>query len=330
MCLKKLLIYVGIGLILSGCTQKKKVWIYTSIYKEVIEEIKAPLQAAIPEAEIEWFQSGSENVASKVSTELAAGRTKADLILTSDPFWYYELKQNGKLLPYKSEAAKNIPSDFTDPDAAFALVRLPVMVIGYNSEALQADELPKTWKDLAQPKWKGKIAMPSPLESGSSFTAVAIHSHLLGWDFFKELRKQEILAAGGNSTVITRLETRERTLGIVLLENILKAQAKGSPVRPIYPEDGVIPVSSPIAIMKDSAHPEIAKKIYDWFYSEASQKAMVRSGMYSLIPGIDSHNLAKPIKDLMPRMAKWTPELLKQLYGEREQIKAKFAEIVLH
>lgn len=316
----------------TGCGKgaaDNKVWIYTSIYKEVIEEMRAPLKQAVPEADVEWFQSGSENVAGKVTAELAAGRAKADLILTSDPFWYLELKQAGQLLPYASPAAKETPALFADPDGAFAGVRMPVMVIGYNETALKPEELPKGWKDLADPRWKGKLAMPSPLESGTAFTTVALLSRAHGWDYFKELRKNEILAAGGNSTVITRIETKERPVGIVLLENILKAQSKGSPVRAIYPSDGAIPVNSPIAILKDARRPELAKKVYDWFFTREAQERIVKSGMYSLLPGVKEHPGAKQWSEVQAAMMPWSPEVLQEIYTKRDEIKARFSEIIL-
>jgi iron(III) transport system substrate-binding protein len=314
----------------AGCTPgKKKLWIYSSLYKEVIEEMKAPLQAAVPGVEIEWFQGGSESIASKVSAELAAGKPKADLILTSDPFWYEELKRAGKLLAYASPAAREVPGRYLDKDAAYAGARLPVMVIGYNSEALKADEAPKSWAELLEPKWKGKVTMPSPLESGTAFTTVALLSRKLGWDYFRKLREHDLLAAGGNSSVINRLETRERVVGIVLLENLLKARAKGSPVRPAYPEDGVIPILSPVAILKDTSQPEEARKAYDWFFTPQAQAAIVRSGMYSPFPGAPIPENALALKELEPRMMPWSPEILAELFSQRDSIKARFTELVL-
>jgi iron(III) transport system substrate-binding protein len=314
--------------VFNSCTKKKEIWIYTSLYKEVVAEMDPIVKAAIPDAEIKWFQGGSENVASKLNAELAAGNPKADLILTSDPFWYFELKQNGKLLRYESPAAKDVPVELKDPDHAFVTVRIPMMVLGYNSEALKPEELPQTWKDLSQAKWKDKISIGSPLESGTSFTAVALLSKTFGWEYFAELRKLDLVAAGGNSSVITRIETHERPIGVVLLENILKAQNKGSPVRAVYPKDGSIPVPSPIAILQTTKHPELAKKIYDWFFSQVAQTAIVHSGMYSPLPKFASPANAKSWTEVT-RMH-WSPALLAQLYAARDQIKAKFSEVVLH
>ncbi len=314
----------------TGCNNKKELWIYTSLYKEVIAEMEPLLKAAIPEAEIKWFQGGSENVAGKVNAELAGGKTKADLILTSDPFWYQELKQSGKLLAYDSAATKDVPSELKDPDHAFVTVRIPLMVMAYHSESLQPDQLPKSWKDLTLPRFNKKLSMGSPLESGTSFTAVALLSRLLGWDYFKDLRKQDLVAAGGNSSVITRIETREKILGVVLLENILKAQAKGSPVKAIYPEDGSIPVPSPIAIMKSTQNPEVAKKIVDWFFSEAAQRAIVKGGMYSPLDKIESPVNAKPWAEVKRQMLPWNSKILAELFSSRDQIKTQFSEIIAH
>ena len=324
---------LGAALILAlgACTPKKpKIWIYTSIYKEVVEEMKPELQAAVPDADIEWFQNGSENVAAKLNAEIAAGKPKADLVLTSDPFWYLELKRTGHLLNYISAIQKDLPAGYADPEGAFATVRLPVMVIGYNSKTMTEADLPKTWKALAEAKYAGKLTMPSPLESGSAFTAVALLSKKLGWDYFKDLRKLNVLAAGGNGAVISRMETNERPLGIVLLENILKAQTKGSPIKAIYPEDGVIPVVSPIAILKETEHPELAKKVYDWFYIEAAQKAMVKSGMYPALAAIPSPVGARTLAEVQKQMMPWNPQILDELFGQRDTIKNRFTEIVLH
>ena len=311
---------------------KPVLWIYTSIYKEVVSELEKPLQEAVPEVEIRWFQGGSETIASKLNAELLMGRPQADLILTSDPFWYQELKEAGKLENVQSAAAAYVPKDYADPEGAFATVRLCTMVIGYNSKLISAADAPKSWKDLQDPKWKGKIAMGSPLESGTTFSAVALLSKKLGWDFFRNLREQDVLCSGGNSTVLNRIETGERPVGILLLENILKAEGKGSPIRPIYPRDGVIPASSPIAIIKGTHQLPAAKKVYDWFFGVKAQTAIVKSGMYSFHPEVPAHKRAIPLAEAFPSggdLMPWSPAVLQELFRTREEIKSKFSEIVL-
>lgn len=318
----------------TGCKPSKpQVWIYTSIYKEVVAELEKPLSEAVPEVEIRWFQSGSETIASKVSAELLVGRSRADLILTSDPFWYQELKNAGHLMPYRSPESKYVPTDYQDPDNAFTTVRLPVLVMSYNSKALTEAEAPHSWKDLLQPQWKNKIAMGSPLESGASFTGVSLLSKKLGWEYFESLKKQNVMVGGGNSTVLNRIETQERLIGLLLLENILKAQGKGSPVRPIYPSEGPIPVSSPIAILKTTRQPEAVKKIYDWFFGLRAQEALVHSGMYSFHPNAGTPPHGRELKEAIPVQGpkmNWNPGLLQEIFSQRQAIKIKFSEMFLH
>jgi iron(III) transport system substrate-binding protein len=325
----RLLALAAITFTLTACHHKKRIWIYTSIYKEVIAEMKPELDKAMPDdVEVRWFQGGSENVAARISMEMAAGRTQADLILTSDPFWYLELIKTGKLLAYDSPVARLVPAQFQDPDHAFVTVRMPVMAIGYNPEAVRLEDSPHSWKDLTQARWKGKLSMGSPLESGTSFTATALLSRMFGWEYFTDLRKQELVAAGGNSSVITRIETRERPVGVVLLENILKARKKGSPVQAVYPDEGLIPVPSPIAIAADTRNPELAKKAYDWFFSAAAQKAIVHGSMYSPVGGMPSPEGARPWAEVSPHFFKWSPEILNELYEKRESVKTRFSEVV--
>jgi iron(III) transport system substrate-binding protein len=314
----------------SGCTRRKEIWIYTTLPKEVIEEMVEPLHVAVPEADVKWYQSGSENVAGRLSSEMDSGKVKADLVMTGDPVWYVEMKQKGKLLAYDSPAAKEVPAQLRDPDNTFVTVRLPVMVMGYNSALLKPGELPERWKDLASPRFDRKVSMASPLDSASTFVALSMLSKEFGWEYFAELRKLGLVAEGTQSSVLTRIETGERPIGILPLEMVVRAGRGKSLIKPIYPLDGTIVVPNPIAILKDTEHPEVAQKIYDWFFSPAAQSSIVRGGTYSPLPKTASPDGARPWNELQMQVMKWTPEALAGLLSGRDRIKAKFSEVVLH
>jgi ABC-type Fe3+ transport system substrate-binding protein len=109
----------------------------------------------------------------------------------------------------------------------------------------------------------------------------------------------------------------------------LKAREKGSPVRALYPEDGVLPIPSPIAITAKTEHPDAAKKVYDWFFSFAAQNEIVKSGMYSPLPLGLTPPGGKPWSELSTKAFKWTPELLSELVAQREATKSKFQTLWL-
>jgi iron(III) transport system substrate-binding protein len=220
-----------------------------------------------------------------------------------------------------------VPAEWKDPDSAYITVRVPVMVLGVNPKALP--QAPRRWKDLEAAAWKGKISMGSPLESGTTFTAVTVLEKNFGWSYIESLRTQETISAGGNSAVLNRIETGERPVGILLLENLLKAKEKGSLVDVIYPEDGVLPIPSPIAITAKTAHPELAKKVVDWFFSEEAQREIVKSGMYSALPLDLTPPGGRPWAELKKSALRFDSQLVSELFPAREQTKTKFQSLWL-
>ncbi len=321
----------AIGFAASGCT--KPVVVYTSLNKELIAELDPIIRAHCPKVELQWFQESSEKVISKVNEELAADEPKADLVLTTDPFWYQELKEKGYLLPYNSPAAKGVPAQaptqFKDPDHHFAAVRVSTILIAYHPEVFKPNELPERFRDLTKPQYKGKVSMQSPMESGVGFTTTAALSRVLGWDYFKELKKNGLVASGGNGAVVGRIETRERPIGILPLENVLRAQAQGLQIRPIYPLDGAIPVPGPIAILKTAKYPDAARKVYDAFFSPQAQNVITRSGVYSPIPQIVSPEGARIWGDLLRQLMPWDSNILAETHRRHDEILARFSETVL-
>jgi iron(III) transport system substrate-binding protein len=315
-----------------GEGNRQTVTIYTSIYEHVIAALDPVLAKTFPDVTIRWFQRGSEDVAARLNSEIAAGRVAADLVMTSDPFWYEELKEAGHLLEYRSPRAAAIPPALNDPDGTFATVRVPVMVLTVNINRVAADKRPRAFRELAEPAWAGRITMGDPNRSGSAFTAVAALQQKYGWEYFERLRGNDILAAGGNSNVLSRVMTGEKDAGIILLENLLQAreQHAGAPIEIVYPEDGAILVPSPIAIMKTSTAPDAARRVYDFFLSDAGQLALVSGWMYSPFDHVEPPNGARPWRDVFSTtLLPWTFEYLRETTRAREDIKRRFNSIVL-
>lgn len=319
-------------LLLAGCTKKPSgpsLWIYTSTYNHVVQAYRADLEKEFPNVQFNFYQAGSENVATKVNSELLSGQTQADLIATSDAFWYEDLKQKGVLLAYDSPATKSVPAAYKDPEKHWVTSRLPMMVIAYNSDAFSEAEAPKSFADLTQPRFKDKIAMGSPLESGTVFSTVAMLSRKLGWDYFAKLRANGALAAGGNSAVMGRIESKERPVGIVLLENVIQTQRRNPKIKAVYPAEGVIPIPSPVAIFASTKQPELAKQVYDYFFSKEGMEVMRKGDVHSVLSDFPPPEGAKPLGEFVDKAMNWNYELIKQVRAEREVIKEKFSKVML-
>ncbi|HSP48365.1 MAG TPA: extracellular solute-binding protein, partial [Clostridiaceae bacterium] len=162
------------------------------------------------------------------------------------------------------------------------------MIIAYNSDKVSDADAPKTWEDLLDPKWNGKIAIPNPLLSGSAFASVAAISDKYGWEYFAKLRENGAIVEKGNSAVQAKLLTGEYEVAMILEENILKVADAGEPVKIVYPADGTIVIPSPIAVFKDSKNMEASKKVMEWFLSKEGQQLIVKGWMHSVREDVES------------------------------------------
>ncbi len=318
--------------VFSSCTEKpnNEVWIYTSLYKDTISDIEPKLAKAFPDYQIRFYQAGSEEIAAKVNAEMMAGGTQADILISSDRFWYEELADNGNLEAYNTERVKKIPADLRHPQGLYNTLSLPVMVLAYNTESVEKAKAPATFKDMVGSQWKGKFSTGSPLSSGTNFTTVAFLSKAYGWDYFKKLQENETISEGGNSAVIRRIQNKERPIGWVLLENILRFQGQNKPIKTVFPTDGVVLHNNVLGITKKKESRERAMKVAAWLFSDAGQAAMVRSYMYSPFPDFEPPKGAPAFAKIRENSFPWTQDFVQEVVKNRSKIKEKFAEIMFN
>jgi iron(III) transport system substrate-binding protein len=308
---------------------KGKVMIYTSIYLHIIEQLKPVLKEKFPGLEVEWFYGGSEKVITKLVAEFEQGKTMADLIMIADPAYYNTLKRENRLLPYESANKKFVNPPWVDKDNYYSGVRVNVMGIAYNKNAVPAKDLPKTWWDMAVPKWKGKIGMPNPLLSGTSFVTVAglVRSPKHGWPLFEAYRKSDISCEPGNGAVETKLLSGQMAMGMLLEENVLRAINEGKPLGFVYPADGTLVNPAPIAIMKTTKNPDGAKAVYDFFLTKDGQQAILNGWMPSVRPDMPPpKHAALKITEVMKIALPMDWEAISR---EPEKVKEKFDQVVL-
>lgn len=320
-----------VWLSLCACTNKnsdKTVWIYTSLYKDTVSDIQPQLEKEFPDIKFNIYQAGSEEVAAKVQAEELSGKIQADILIFSDRFWFEGMALKNKLLKHSPKNSEKVISTFKNPDEFYSAVSYPVMVLAYNSEVITDKEAPRTFKELSNPKWKGKVSLGNPLASGTAFTSVAFLFKSYGWEYFKELRKNEIMAEGGNSGVVRRMQSKERPIGIVLLENIMRLKASDSRIKFVIPDDGAIIQSNILGIVKKEGDQVLHKKIADWFFSEKGQQAMSKSFMYPAVSGSSPPVGVPEFSSIEKTAPVWSKAFLTEILDSREKIKNEFSKII--
>ena len=306
---------------------KGELMVYTSIYPDIIDNMYKPNVAkAFPEMKVNWFQGGTEKVVTKITGEIKAKKIGADVLMVADPSYYLKLEDQKLLLPYKSKEEKNLINDKA-ADGAWYAVRVCNMIIAYNADKLKAEDAPKNWTDLADPKWKGKIAMPNPMLSGTAYVAVGALADKYGWEYFDKLKANGLRVEEGNSAIQNKLLTGEYAAAMILEENILKlANTKKEPLKVIYPKDGVVQVPSPIAIFNTTKNPEGAKALVDWWLSKEGQQAVVKGWMHSVRGDVKEPIGSVPTKGLTDGKIKvdW-----RKLADNNAKIKEEFRKRVM-
>jgi iron(III) transport system substrate-binding protein len=309
-------------------TPSGELWIYTSLYQHVVDDLDRLAKQRLPEVEIEWFAAGSEKVAARIDGELAAGATRCDVVLTSDPFFFARMKREERLLPYVPPLGLRVPRQLVDPDGAWLTSRIATMVVVYNTKILDRDRAPQGYKDLLREDFRQKIILGDPLASGTFFTTVAFLVREYGWEYFDRLKQNGIVSTGGNSTVIDRVSSGEFSAGLVLLENVLTAKRKGAPIDYLLPEEGAVIIPGPIALFKTTHNPQAAKAFADLVFSPEGQAAFVRGDMHSPDERQPAPEGAPTFHDLIEKALPWSEALIEGVEKDAPSIRATFNERV--
>jgi iron(III) transport system substrate-binding protein len=157
---------------------------------------------------------------------------------------------------------------------------------------------------------------------------VAFLAKKYGWDYYTAMRKNNLIAEGGNSGVVRRLQSKERPVGIILMENILRLTESDKRIKFIIPEDGAVIQSNVLALVKKENSSEDIKKIADWMFSSEGQQAMARSFMYPSVTGEAAPVGAPEFAKLQATAQPWTREFIGETMKSREQIKDQFSKII--
>lgn len=244
------------------------------------------------------------------------------------------LRQKGLLYPYVSPYAKEIPEEFKAPDGTWMGITGRVRVIIYNKKLVRPQDLPKSFFDLALPKWKGQIAMASMGERTTVSWLAAIMA-LKGEEFTKRyvegLRQNGLKVLSNNTEVRKAVARGEYALGITnhYYYLIQLREDPNSPIGIIYPDQGPKDMGTPVfsitvGIIKGAKHLDQAKAFVDYLLKPQGNRLLVE-GEYEipLLPHIPLVGEEKGVKGLgrfkkakvtQVQMAKLEPKV-EQLFG---------------
>ena len=300
----------------------KVVW-YTSLALPTAEKVGKLFEAAYPGIKVEVQRTGSQRILQRVMQELQANLKLVDVIHTSDAGHFVLLKEKKLLMKYTPPGVDAFPPGFKDKDGYYFTLRATVNVIAYNTKLVPAAEAPKGWKDLLDPKWRGKMVTAHPGYSGVISTHVLALVQLYGWDYFKQLAQNKLMLVQSAVDPAGVVASGERQVAVDGGDYYYyQMKKKGNPIEVVYPKEGVPLVVSPTAIASFAPHPNAAKLFSDFTFSRELQQVMADSeGLYTGHPEVKYPADKPKLSDL--KLLTVDPE---ELEKRNEEIKTRFVE----
>ena len=154
---------------------------------------------------IDYVRMPSNKMFERVNAEFAAGKLDADYADLTDLAMVRDWVSRGILAKHKVPWHDRIAAEIKHPDGYWYYIARPIMVIGVNTAEVAEKDVPTSWKDTLDPKWKGKLGMQSIENGGSAFGAQAFLRITLGESAWPMLAKNEPRLYSSVSTVLTDL-----------------------------------------------------------------------------------------------------------------------------
>jgi len=302
-----------------------KIVFYSSMDLPVGEKLGKAFEAAYPGITVQIERSGSERLFQRVAQEFESNIHAADIVNSADASHFIPWKKSGWLMPFVPEdVARHFPDNYRDPDGMAVTTRLWLSSIAYNTNLVKPEDAPKSFADLLDPKWAGKMVKGHPAYSGTIMTTTFQLVRELGWPYFEKLAKQRVMQVQSSTDPPKKLALGERAVmadgneyGIVLLKEA------GQPVEPVYPTEGTPTISGPSGIFASAPHPNAAKLFQAWLHTRETQQFFVDfTAQYSVHAQVQSKPGRHKLGDI--KLMKEDPAGVEAM---TEEIKTRYARL---
>ena len=238
----------------------------------------------------EYLDLRISEIRERMRAEQVAGRVIGDVLTTSYNVTTSIENNEGFIQPlraFPNRAWVRASIALDNP----AGTQVPVYMLKYgiliNTKLVAPADEPKSWADLIDPKWAGKILADDPRALGGGFNAfVALHDKL-GIDYLKKLAEQKPIFTRDLREAERRTARGEYPIYIPFLFNDY-ASLKGLPVKAIVPTEGVPYVQFVASMVKNSTRPHAALVFINFLLSDEAQLIYAKEGLGPVVESVDA------------------------------------------
>ena len=238
-------------------------------------------------------------------------RPHADVFWSNEPVRTLVLKSRDVLAAYRSPSADGIPPALVDPEGYWTGFSARLRVIAYNTTLVKPEQAPRSVFDLADPKWRGQVAIADPRFGSTSFHVAALYA-IAGDekmdDFFRRLKANGVRVVDGNSVVRDLVARGDVKVGLTDTDDVNVALEDGQPIAMVLPDKeglGVAVMPNMVSLIANAPHADEARRLIDYLLSADVERQLAQSEAVQipLHPGV-------PGPKNIPAIATFTPMTL--------------------
>jgi iron(III) transport system substrate-binding protein len=261
-------------LVQKACAEGQVVY-YTPDAEAQTRAISAVFEKRFPCIKVLTVSAVTGRLIERLSAEIAAAKIQADVVLLNDLQALDKFKGMGAIHPW------NPPADDKYPAASklsgwWYGAGGTMEYIAYNTNLVSAADAPKSWKDVLDPKWKGKISAPTVSIGGTGWVQYYFLSQKYGDDFLTKFAAQKPKYFSSYQPLTLAAARGEVAIALTAVSIEAPMRADGAPLQPVYPADGIPVATTWMALMSHSPHPNAALLYANWALSKEGQAAQVK------------------------------------------------------
>jgi len=269
---RTLVALAALTVLASGIARAGEVVMYSSNTVDAINAAVEAFNKKYPDIKVTTVRGSTGASMQRIKAE--AGAPKAD-IFWSGGFSLLRLYEP-YFLSYASPEYASLPANYKSAGNYWAGTNAHVMVIMVNKRALKGDPMPKTWSDLADPRWKDRLVISDPEKTSSSLATL--------WGIQQTLGNKPLEGIAKNATVTNTasqvfdgVSKGEFAVGMTMEYAAQEYVAGGDKdVVVVYPTEGTFIAPEGMALVKGGPNPADAKKFYDFLASKEAQEMLVK------------------------------------------------------
>jgi len=251
----------------------KLLWYGTLIVDQLMRPVKAAFEKEYPFIQVEFFRGNSERVAQKVIEEYQARRHDVDVVDgTVSPAM---VKKAGFMQRFFSPHLAEYPSELKDPQGYWGVTNLYFMTLGYNTRMVKPADVPKSWDELLNPKWRGQIVWSTSRGSGAPVfigNILAAMGREAGMGYLEKLAKQSVAKSTASARALLDLVIAgEYPLVLNIFNHHAVISKKAGAPAEWQPMEPVASPFNTVGLAKDSPHPHAAMLFLDFVLSKKGQ-----------------------------------------------------------